>query len=86
MSKKKMIRKSTWKVFRESGMLWFANRVLHTFGWAIVYEFDNGQIKSVWPAKCRFRGFVPEAEERGFKRVTRYMKKNVAKWLRDIYE
>ena len=42
----------TWKEFRESGLLWFVNTILHLFGWAIVvYKNDNGDIVNVSPAK-----------------------------------
>lgn len=30
------INRKTWEEFRESGMLWWVNRMLHLLGWAIV--------------------------------------------------
>ena len=36
-----MINKKSWKEFRECGMLWWINMILHTMGWAITYEFDE---------------------------------------------
>ena len=33
-----MINKKTWEEFREAGLLWFTNMILHTFGWSIVVE------------------------------------------------
>lgn len=31
----------TWEDFRESGLLWFINTILHVFGWAIVVFKNN---------------------------------------------
>ena len=35
-----MVDRKTWKEFRESGLLWFINTILHMFGWAIVVDVD----------------------------------------------
>jgi hypothetical protein len=34
------IQKATWKEFRRSGLLWWINRSLHLFGWAIAVEVE----------------------------------------------
>ena len=39
-----MVDKKTWREFRDSGFLWWINMILHTFGWAIVLQTDNGKI------------------------------------------
>jgi len=36
-----MVKKKTWKEFRETGLLWWINMVLHTFGWAIVIDIND---------------------------------------------
>jgi hypothetical protein len=74
-----MITQKTWKEFRETGLLWFINRTLHLFGWAIVYEFeeDNTTIKAVYPARCKFRGFDEQSETIGFQQVTNYIQKTI---------
>ena len=36
-----MVNKKTWKEFQESGLFWWINMILHTFGWAIVIEQDK---------------------------------------------
>ena len=36
-----MVDKRDWSEFRNSGLLWWINTMLHTFGWAIVFEFDK---------------------------------------------
>jgi hypothetical protein len=47
------IEKQTWEKFINSGMMWFANRILHVFGWTIAYETDEqDNILNVFPARC----------------------------------
>ena len=37
------IEKKTWKEFTDNKLLWYVNRMLHIFGWAIVSkENDEG--------------------------------------------
>lgn len=69
-------RRQTWESFRESGMLWMANRVLHVFGWAIVVEIDDATetIIGAHPRRCTWRGFSPESEARGFRSVSRFLR------------
>jgi len=41
-----MVNKKSWEEFKDSGLLWWINTLLHTFGYAIVYNYDeNGNIK-----------------------------------------
>jgi hypothetical protein len=79
MAKKKMLYKRSWATFRNTGLLWWVNRVLHLFGWAIVYEFDKGKIKEVYPARCKFRGFNHAVEETNFIKLSKYLMKNAEK-------
>jgi len=79
-----MVEKRTWQEFRESGLLWWVNRILHTFGWAIVVDFDKydketdcGEVKEVYPARVKFRGFDESSETEGFKKVSKYLKNNI---------
>lgn len=50
-----MITKKTWKEFHESGMLWWINRLLHTFGWAIVIEVGEDEVGSPPQARLTYR-------------------------------
>jgi hypothetical protein len=80
-----MLEKKTWNEFRDSGLLWFINRTLHLFGWAIVIDFEDIEkqtIKEVYPARCKFRGFDEKSELNGFINVTNYLKENVE----DLYK
>ena len=36
-----MLTKKSWNEFREVGLLWFVNRILHLFGWAICVDYDD---------------------------------------------
>ena len=77
MNEPKMVTKKTWKEFRACTMLWWVNRLLHTFGWAIVLEFDeNNEVVDAYPARVKFRGFCEEDETTGFIGISKYMKEN----------
>ena len=78
-----MTEKKSWDEFRESGFLWWINMILHTFGWAIVCEYDqqNEKITDVYPARVKFRGFNEDSNSRGYERVSKYMKDNAT----DLY-
>lgn len=72
-----MIRKMSWEDFRETGLFWWINSILHTFGWALVANMsENGEITEVYPARVKFRGFGTKSTEDGFKKVSAYMKDN----------
>jgi hypothetical protein len=74
------LERRTWQQFQEAGMVWFVNRLLHVFGWAIVFDVDkddHSKIHDVYPARSRFRGFEADCEEEGFKRVTAYLRENL---------
>ena len=80
-----MIQKKTWSEFKESGLLWWINRMLHLFGWAIVIEMDaNGEINEVYPSHCSFRGFSDDVEDRGFKNLTKHMSDNLDRIKNDL--
>lgn len=73
-----MANKKSWKEFRESGLLWWINMILHTFGWAIVIKVDNnGDIVEAYPARVKFRGFGERENTEGYINVSKYLKENV---------
>lgn len=80
-----MERKS-WEEFRDNGMLWFINSILHLFGYAIVYEFENGKIKDVFPARVKFRGFSEENNTKGYQKISKYLQKNINKLVEEAEE
>ncbi|WP_432400962.1 hypothetical protein [Wukongibacter sp. M2B1] len=82
-----MVAKKSWKEFRECGLLWWINMILHTFGWAIVCNIDdNGNIKEVYPARVKFRGFSEEDNTKGYVKVTEYLNKESSKLLEESKE
>ncbi len=88
-----MITEKSWKEFREAGLLWWVNTILHTFGWAIVFEFktydketDTGEIERVYPARVKFRGFDDKSVTQGYIAISEYMKNNVDELLKESKE
>jgi len=80
-----MIERKGWKEFKETGLLWWINRSLHLFGWAIVFEeADDGTVITVYPARVKFRGFSEDVEEKGFENVTDYLKTSCNKLREEI--
>ena len=73
-----MVQRKTWEEFRETKLLWWVNRSLHIFGWAIVIEVDpSGAITGAFPARVKFRGFDEGHEADGFNGLTQYLKETV---------
>ena len=78
-----MIDKKSWKEFKDSGLLWWINMILHTFGWAIAIEMENDKIIDVYPARVKFRGFGEKNNTEGYIKVSEYMKDNVTDLLKE---
>ena len=83
---KRMPEERTWDEFREAGLLWWTNRILHLFGWAIVVELndDGKNVKRAYPARVTYRGFTRECETRGFGRLTRFLKREAPDLMKVI--
>lgn len=79
---KKMIDKKTWEEFRDSGMLFVANTILHFFGWAIVVKIEDGHLVEVNPARVKYRGFSEEVTKTCHKKVAKYLLENIS----ELYE
>ena len=60
------VKRSTWQQFRECGMLWWINMILHTFGWSIVLALDGDIVKDAYPARVKFRGFSTKNNTEGY--------------------
>lgn len=72
-----MVNKKTWEDFRATGLLWWINTLLHTFGWALVVEVaEDGTISTAYPARVKFRGFGPIETEDGYRKVSAYLAQN----------
>ena len=70
-----MVNRISWKKFRDSGMLWWINMILHTFGLAIVLGIEDEEVKDVYPAKVKIRGFGEKNNTEGYIKVSEYMNK-----------
>jgi len=88
-----MVKKKTWKEFRDSGLLWWINMILHTLGWAIVFDYsdydkekNDGTIKEVYPARVKFRGFDEKSNTEGYQRISKYIKKNAKQLEKESLE
>ena len=72
-----MTTKKTWDEFRDTGLFWWINMLLHTFGWAIVVELDDEKkVTNAYPVRVKFRGFNGDINDNGYTKVSEYMVKN----------
>lgn len=71
-----MVEKKTWKEFRDSGLFWWINMILHTFGWAICVDVDNDEVVNAYPARVKYRGFDIKNNTDGYIKVSKFMKEN----------
>lgn len=82
-----MVNKKAWKEFRESGLLWWINMILHTFGWSIVVDVnDVDEIVDVYPARVKFRGFNEENNTQGYIKVSKFLEENSKELLKEAQE
>lgn len=80
-----MIEPKTWNDFRDSGLFWFINTILHAFGWSIIVEIDNetNNIIGAYPARVKFRGFDEKSNTEGYIKLSQYMKDNSEELLKE---
>jgi hypothetical protein len=85
MKMRKIITRKTWEDFQKTGLLWFINRLLHLFGWVIVFQQNKEKkVIDVYPARTTYRGFSPSSEREGFEDVTKYIKENINDIQKDL--
>ena len=78
-----LVKEKEWEEFKNNGLLLFINQILHIFGWAICFEYDkNRKLKSVYPARVRFRGFDNTDVSNAYKNLSKFMKDNAD----DLYQ
>jgi len=81
---KKMVSKKSWQQFRSTGLLLFVNQILHIFGWAICYDFDDkNKFKEVYPARVKFRGFSEKSVLKSYLKISNYLSKNIKFLLKE---
>ena len=71
-----MVDKRSWGEFREIGLLWWINTILHMFGQAIVLDMEDGRVINAYPARVKFRGFDEESNDKGYYNVSKYIAEN----------
>lgn len=71
-----MVLKKEWSEFRNTGLVLIINQILHIFGWALVFEMEGDEIKNVYPARVKYRGFDEKTTEEAYKKVSNYMLRN----------
>lgn len=81
-----MVTKKDWSEFRSTGLLLIINQTLHLFGWAIVFEFDGENIKNVYPARVKFRGFDDKSTSESYVKVTDFLKDNIEDLHKEVHE
>ena len=74
-SEKPHMTTATWQEFLDTGMLWYVNRLLHVFGWSIVFEVDDDDvITRVWPSRTTWKGFPEAMEREGYAKVEAHLR------------
>lgn len=81
-----MVKRISWKEFKDSGMLWWINMILHTFGLAIVFDMENGEVNEVYPARVKYRGFGEKNNMEGYVKVSKYLNDNSEELLKEAAE
>jgi DNA-directed RNA polymerase subunit RPC12/RpoP len=82
-----MVNKKSWEEFRDSGLLWWINMIIHTFGWSIVVEVEkDGSVTNVYPARVKYRGFTNEFNTEGYIKVSEYLNKESMELLKESRE
>jgi hypothetical protein len=71
------------KEFKESGMLWFVNSILHAFGMALTWDPSTDVLE---PVITKFRGFEEKYNDQGYRALTEYMKDNAMSLMPDVTE
>lgn len=84
--KEHMVNEESWNYFRNTGLLFLVNTLLHTFGWSIVLEIDNvGGVKRVYPARVKFRGFSEQVTKESYKKIATYIHHNSEVLLEETF-
>nr|DAS11964.1 MAG TPA: hypothetical protein [Caudoviricetes sp.] len=79
-----IVEKKSWEEFRNNGLLWWINMILHTFGWAIcVVIEEDGSVSNAYPARVKFRGFAEKNNTDGYIKVSQYLKNNVGELVKE---
>jgi hypothetical protein len=79
--------RKTWQEFQDTGLLWWINRILHLFGWAVVLVVEaDSTISDVYPARVPYRGFDEQTEKEKFKVLSAYLNNNIVEINKEIQD
>jgi hypothetical protein len=84
--KLEMLVRRSWEDFRNAGLLWWVNTILHMFGWALTVVMDEGKVVDAYPARTKFRGFSEKNNTEGYQKVSSYLQKEIDALVRESYE
>ena len=69
-----MKNKEAWIKFKDSGLLWLINGLLHNFGYVIAYEYDVADdLIDVRPMKADYTGFTRQVQQEGHWALSEYL-------------
>lgn len=64
----------TWQQFRDAGMLFYVNNILHSFGMSLVIKTDeSGNILDAYPARSGWRGFDTDSQDEEHIKIAKYL-------------
>lgn len=84
-----VLTKKPWREFRDTGLLWFVNSILHVFGWAIAVSPDPKNPDGDYIAsinRTKYRGFSETANKKGYQKVSEYLKDNIDDLVKEANE
>ena len=74
----------TIQEFRDTGLLFHVNQILHPFGWVISLNTDEEGNEELVPARVRYRGFDHKAQSEQHIKIANYLAANAFNFPADI--
>ena len=60
-----MKHKEAWLKFKNCGLLWLVNGLLHHMGYVIGFEYEDDELVGVYPVQSKYTGFTEQVERNG---------------------
>jgi len=82
----KNVEHRTWDDFRNNGLLFYINTILHFMGWAIVVEVDTETklVTNCYPARVKYRGFDEQSQDEEHAKVAEYLANSAPNFPEEI--
>lgn len=86
--KKVFHHRESWQNFRDTGLFWFINTILHVFGWVLVVieNQESGELMDAYPARTICRGFPDADNTEGYQKVNKWMAENGEELLKEAHD